>query len=90
MKFFWQTKHMESNPNFDLTMKLAIVLSINPRVVLNAYSIWASRSHYSSLEKFGVLTLSKAWYNVLYVSCDGPGSPSCKKREEERGVGVVL
>lgn len=87
MRFFWQTKHVESSPKFDLTMKLAIVLSFNPRVVFNAYSIWASRSHYSSLEfSLGVLTLSKARYNVLYVSCDGPGSPSCK----ERGVGVVL
>lgn len=48
-------KSLESGPEFDLTMKLAIVLPFkNPTIVFKAYSVWASRSHYSSPEQFSL------------------------------------
>lgn len=95
MRFFWQTKKrgIQSKVWSHYEISHCVVFQ-NRRVVFKAYSIWASRSHYSSLEKFSLGSWHFQRSCRLSTMCSMSLAMShglqAAQREEERRVGVVL
>lgn len=82
---------LEFGPEFDLTIKLAIVLPfLNPRQVFKAYSIWASRSHYSSPEKFSLGPWHFQRTHRPGTMCSMFVAMGWGLQDAQRGVGVVF
>lgn len=91
LKKMWNPIKSKVWPHYEISL---CVIFQNPRVVFKAFSIWASRSHYSSPEKFSL----GSWHfdrgrrlgTMSSMSFALGRGLQAAQREEEREVGVVL